>query len=306
MPHCPAVKGESRPLWSIPISFPHTTKGKAPANSVLAYRVDLRAEQLATLITLAENSYSALGVKSPMDLKPTEEDVSLHYERTRVFFKSHILDESIAFEKLTTTSNPIVLKALCDATLSIIPDTLEAQSIPVYQSKAEKDLLLSRNEQFCLSNLHFQYPTTVEAIRPMLKYIAARFDPGNPIEFHSHICRSLHSSPVTLNTLCMLMWGSCQGSLLIQMEGRANVGLLSVYDDVKEPELNLRERTTLSKMCQVTPDECSIEVRNIDLSDTAIKHEDAEFNLTESSALVNVRKQARDLLVASFQSKTQS
>ncbi|KAJ3225320.1 hypothetical protein HDU78_010689 [Chytriomyces hyalinus] len=228
MPHCPTVKGESRPLWSIPFSFPHTTEGKAPANSVLAYRVDLRAEQLATLITLAENvsivqkgrpinvkSYSALGVKSPMDLKPTEEDVSLHYERTRVFFKSHILDESIAFEKLTTTSNPIVL----------------------------------------------------------------------PIEFHSHICRS---------------------SLLIQMEGRANVGSLSVYDDVKEPELNMRERTTLSKMCQVTPDECGIEVRNIDLSDTAIKHEDAEFNLTESSALVNVRKQARDLLVASFQSKTQS
>ncbi|KAJ3245533.1 hypothetical protein HDU77_009430 [Chytriomyces hyalinus] len=190
--------------------------------------------------------------------------------------------------------------------LSMIPDTLEAQSIPVHQSKAKKDLLLSRDEQFCLSNLHFQSPTTVEAIRPMLKYIAARFDPGDPIEFHSHICQSLHSSPVTLNTLYMLMWGSCQGSLLIQMEERPNVGSLSVYDDVKEPELNLRDQTPSSKMCQVTPDECGIEVQNIDLSDTAIKHEDAEFNLTESSALVNVRKQARDLLVSNKQEYAES
>ncbi|KAJ3231965.1 hypothetical protein HDU81_003381 [Chytriomyces hyalinus] len=323
----------------------YSRKGKAPANSVLAYRVDLRAEQLATLVTLPENisiirkgrpikvkSYSALGAKSPMNLTPSEEDVSLHYERMRVFFKLHILDDSIAFEKLTTTINPIVLKALCDANawlfpdsctgcmnyrlqqsfsqrlldLSMIPDILEAQSMPLSQSKAEKDLFLSHDEQFCLSKLHFQSPTTVEAIRPMLKYIAARFDPGDPIEFHSHSCRSLHSSPVALNTLYMLMWGSCQGSLLIQMEERANMGPLSVYDDVKEPKLNLREQTTPSKACQVTPDECAIEVQDIGLSDTTVKHEDAEVDLTESSALSNVRKQARDLLFSNEQEYAES
>ncbi|KAJ3233732.1 hypothetical protein HDU78_006252 [Chytriomyces hyalinus] len=104
----------------------------------------------------------------------------------------------------------------------------------------------------------------------------------------------------------MLMWGSCQGSLLIQMEGRPNVGSLSVYDDVQKPALNLRDQTPSSKMCQDTPDECGIEVRNIDLSDTAIKHEDAEFSLTESSTLVNVRKQARDLLVSNEQEYEES
>ncbi|KAI8845353.1 P-loop containing nucleoside triphosphate hydrolase protein [Chytriomyces cf. hyalinus JEL632] len=190
--------------------------------------------------------------------------------------------------------------------LSIISDTMEAKSIPGYQSKAENDLLLSRDEQLCLSKLRFQSPTTVDAIRPMLKYIAARFDPDDLIEFHSHICRSLHSSPVTLNTLYMLMWGSCQGSLLIQMEGIADLGPLSVYEYVKEPELNLREQSTPSKMCHVTPDECGIEMTNIGLSNTAVKHEDAEFNLTESSALVNVRKQARDLLISNEQEYAES
>ncbi|KAJ3245094.1 hypothetical protein HDU78_009933 [Chytriomyces hyalinus] len=323
----------------------HTKKGKAPANSIMAYRVDLRAEQLAILVSLPENisidrkgrpinvkSHSALGGKFLMKSKPSEEDVSLHYKRMREFFKSHILDDSIAFVKLTTTDNPIVSNALCDASawlfpdsctgcmnyrlqqsfsqrilaLSMTPDTLEAQSIPLNQSKAEKDLLLSRDEQLCLSNLHFQSPTTVEAIRPMLKYIAARFDPDDPIEFHSHVCRSLHSSPVTLSALYLLMWGSCQGSLLIQIEGRGNMGPLSVYDDVKEPELNLRERNTQSKMCDASLDERDLEVQNIDHTDTTVKHEDTEFDLTESSALVNIRKQARDLLVSNQQEYTDS
>ncbi|KAI8610948.1 hypothetical protein BC830DRAFT_702324 [Chytriomyces sp. MP71] len=193
---------------------------------------------------------------------PSKQDVEHHYSTMRAFYMSYVLSSVPTFYRLMSHGADIQ-KALCEAAAWLFPEichgcmnfrlqqsfskrvedavrdtNIDLSLAPLQPQHRKRDLHLSLDERLCLVSLGFTLPTTVEAIKPMLKHVASRYDPEDPMRFHAHSCRELHPHPeLTLQQLYEKMWVSCMGSIELQIGGWENLGDVTTYENVKGPEV---------------------------------------------------------------------
>ncbi|KAJ3029251.1 UNVERIFIED_CONTAM: hypothetical protein HDU68_012662 [Siphonaria sp. JEL0065] len=290
--------------------------------------VALRSEKLDEIISLPgemllwmqENKGVPMPVRSKPTSKlaierPTKDQIQQHIEKMRDFFKEYVLDDIALFNRLRDM-NEHIQKALCDVMSSLHEETcLGCMNYRLQQSFSKRideytlksaaasfndpqqqqvipkkqNLILTNDEILCLNTLRFAIPQNIEGLKPMLPYIAARMDSGDPSDEHSLACRQLFEHRAALYEMCHLMWEICPGSIsFMNAGGKDEIGELDVYDNTKVKDID----TSFAHEYQARQDRENLE-KVLD-NDSDSEQEDENLGLVEKSS----QARAHDILLS--------